>query len=880
MTEGTRAPGAGVASPSLPQGAAGAFLKSALRLAGLGCWTWNLSTGEVALSHEAQAIFGEAAPDGTFGSWLRHVDPVDAGRVQQVEDQVRGGKGRFSFEYSFRRPDGAWKRLKSDGEVVAEDEHGMPVLLAGTVLDLGPRDAPRDSALLHLAQAAFTWTWEQDASHRFTALEGARQSPIPELADALGRRRWDLPHAVPLNGSWQEHLATLEAREPIRGFEYRIGEDPQASYVSTSGDPVYDATGVFRGYRGIAHNITGRVRAEEAATHARLLLAQASRLGHLGAWTLRLADMEVEWSHESLRLFGHSGDTPLSWEAALAGLDETHRSDLQHAAADCIARNTSFSLDVRAIGADGTARWLRIVGEPEPTITGPCRRLVGAVQDVSARKEDQRRLQELNEQLVTTFESITEGFYTLDRQWRFTYVNHETERVAQRPRSELLGRSVLDLFPWFRGSRFHREFVRALEDGRSRHFEALLAALDVWAEVSVYPSAQGLAIYFQDITGRKNAQDALRASEERYRLLFQESLDAVIQLEHESGRLVAVNPAACEMFRLTEDQLKAGGRRALIPAGHENRAQAVLAEVDRNGKGGGRLTLLRGDGTEFEAELSGALFKGRDGITYASVFVRDISERLQQEAEILALNEGLAHKVRERTSELEAANAELKAFAHSLAHDLRAPIAAINALGHVLEQRLDTAAERERHYAARIRQAAQQLDEYVEALLSHARISQAPLRASRIDLSGMAERILGDLRMLDPLRAVATHVQPGLTAVGDPALLRMALENLFGNAWKFTKNRADAEIRFSAERQPDGGSTLCISDNGAGFDMEYAHKLFGTFQRLHTHAEFPGTGVGLANVQRIVARHGGRIWAVGKPGSGAAFYFTLPQPVP
>ena len=315
-------------------------------------------------------------------------------------------------------------------------------------------------------------------------------------------------------------------------------------------------------------------------------------------------------------------------------------------------------------------------------------------------------------------------------------------------------------------------------------------------------------------------------------------------------------------------------------AGHESRAQAILDEVDRNGTGGGRLTLLRGDGTEFEAEVSGALFKASDGVRYASVVVRDISERLKQEDEIRALNESLARKVHERTSELEAANAELKAFAHSLAHDLRTPIAAINALGHVLEQRLDTAAERERHYAARIRQAARQLDEYVEALLSNARISQAPLRASRVDLSSKADRILEDLRMLDPSRSVATHVQPGLTAVGDPALLRMALENLLGNAWKFTQHCANAEIRFSAERQPDGGTVFCISDNGAGFDMEYAHKLFGTFQRLHTHQEFPGTGVGLANVQRIVARHGGRIWALGKTGSGAAFYFTLPQQGP
>lgn len=136
--------------------------------------------------------------------------------------------------------------------------------------------------------------------------------------------------------------------------------------------------------------------------------------------------------------------------------------------------------------------------------------------------------------------------------------------------------------------------------------------------------------------------------------------------------------------------------------------------------------------------------------------------------------------------------------------------------------------------------------------------------------------MLADLRLREPQRTVQAHVQPGLFAFGDPSLLRMALENLLGNAWKFTARRADAEIRFAA-REVEGATTFCVSDNGAGFDMEYAHKLFGTFQRLHTQAEFPGTGIGLANVQRVIARHGGRIGAQGRENAGASFCFTLPQ---
>ncbi|MDB5900785.1 MAG: multi-sensor signal transduction histidine kinase, partial [Ramlibacter sp.] len=359
-------------------------------------------------------------------------------------------------------------------------------------------------------------------------------------------------------------------------------------------------------------------------------------------------------------------------------------------------------------------------------------------------------------------------------------------------------------------------------------------------------------------------------SEERHRLLFEASLDAIVQVEQVSGRILSANPAACRMFRMTEAQLRKLDRLALV-APHDQRVESLL-EV-----GKGQLTLVRSDGTEFEAELSGALFTASDGITYASVVIRDISELLKHEAEILALNESLAGKVRERTAALEEANAELRAFAHSLAHDLRTPIAAIDAFGRALEERLEPAAERQRKYVARIREAAQQLDDYVEALLSQARISQATIRLSRIDVSGTVEDILADLRLRQPDRDVVTHVQPDVFALADRTLLRMALENLVGNAWKFTRNRAPAEIRFSAAEDAQGVTTFCVSDNGAGFAMEYVHKLFGTFQRLHTQSEFPGTGIGLANVHRIISRHGGRIWAVGQEGAGASFYFTLAQ---
>jgi PAS domain S-box-containing protein len=855
------------------------LVESAARVAGLGYWSWTFPTGELLLSAQAQNIFGyrEGSFDGSFASWLGCIDPADLQAMQDVEDQVRRGQRTFSVEYRFITPDGQVRRLKSDGEIVSLDDSGDPLQLAGTVIELGetqgeqehPRRSPIEAAPAD-AQASYEYSWEQDANYRFTRMGESRQMPIAAAASAIGQCRWELPHAVPLRSSWRPHIEALERHEPFRGFEFRIGNGPDASYVSSSGDPVFDATGAFAGYRGTALDITRRVKAELRAARARVLLEQASHLGQLGAWYLRLPGMEVEWSHQTRRIFGHGRNAGLSWEEAIGHLEEPYRTELRRAVADSVARQTAFSLEARAVSAHGRTLWLRIIGEPEPAITGPPRRVIGAIQDISARKDAAGRLQELNDRLSTTLESITQGFYELDRQWRFTYVNHEMERVTQRSRSELLGRSITELFPWFAGSRFYKEFESALADGRTAHLEAFLAELGVWVEVYAYPSSQGLAVYFQDVTERKNAEEALRVSEERHRLLFEVSLDALFQVEQASGRIVSANPAACRMFGMTEAQLRELDREDLV-APEEQRLQRVLEE------GRGQLTLVRADGTRFEAELSGVLFTASDGTTYASVVVRDMSDVLKYQAEILALNESLARKVRERTAELEAANAELRAFAHSLAHDLRTPIAAVAAFGQVLEERLEPAAQRERKYVARIREAAQQLDEYVEALLSQARISQVSLQLARVDLSATVQGILADLRLREPDRDVVTQVQPEIMVSGDGTLLRMALENLLGNAWKFTRERPRAEIRFSATVDAQQTTTFCVSDNGAGFDMQYAHKLFGTFQRLHTQAEFPGTGIGLANVQRIISRHGGRIWAVGEPGAGASFYFTLEQ---
>lgn len=227
-------------------------------------------------------------------------------------------------------------------------------------------------------------------------------------------------------------------------------------------------------------------------------------------------------------------------------------------------------------------------------------------------------------------------------------------------------------------------------------------------------------------------------------------------------------------------------------------------------------------------------------------------------------------------ADLENANRELEAFSYSVSHDLRAPLRHIDGFAQALaedyESRLD---ETGRGFLSRIRAGAQRMGTLIDDLLSLSRVTRAELQRRDLDLTSLVREIAARLQEEDPRRSVAWRISPSLTARGDAHLLRIALDNLLGNAWKFTSKRRDAVIEFSATTSPNGEVTYVVRDNGAGFDMAYTNKLFGAFQRLHAAAEFPGTGIGLATVQRIVRRHGGRLWAEAALDVGAAFFFTL-----
>ncbi|MDI1271214.1 MAG: CHASE domain-containing protein [Polaromonas sp.] len=379
-----------------------------------------------------------------------------------------------------------------------------------------------------------------------------------------------------------------------------------------------------------------------------------------------------------------------------------------------------------------------------------------------------------------------------------------------------------------------------------------------------------------DITERQTAQLALRNSEEHFRQLFETSLECILQTRPD-GQVLNANAAACELFGMSEEELRERGRGGLVDPG-DTRLQALLDERQREGKTRGELRMLRGDGTAFECELSSSIFLDSNNTPCANIVLRDITVRKRSEARIALVNAELEQRVGRRTAQLEASNRDLQEFAHSVAHDLRQPFIAIGGFSGLLERRVTD--DRARHYINRIKAGVRQAGELTEALLALANLSRVQLRVQAVDLSAVAHSVMDSLQLEEPARARRIRIQEGLVVQADAMLLRLVMQELLGNAWKFTSRQTHTEISFGLQSAPAAGveAVYVVSDNGEGFDMAHVDKLFRSFQRLHAPQEFPGAGVGLANIQRIITRHGGQIWAESARGEGARFFFTLGSP--
>lgn len=652
-------------------------------------------------------------------------------------------------------------------------------------------------------------------------------------------------------------------------------------WVRSSVSSLRDANGQVIARAAIAEDITRQRQAEQALLDAQRLLSMASRISRQGAWRVDLIDNRVIWSEEVFAIHELPYGLTPSVDEAINLFTPESQSTLRTLFQNCVSQGVPYDAELQLIIGKGRQIWTRALAEAVRDPSGAIVAVQGALQDIDLQKQTELRERTMASRLTTTLEGISDAFFLLDHNWNFVFVNSRAVNTLGGGRVDLVGKNLWQEFPQTVGTVAERSYRSAVAEQRTIRFEWFHAVSQAWYEFCVYPTHEGLGIYFQDITQKRMVAEQLLLLQTAVSHLNDiVTITEVGPLEDSELKIVFVNEAFERQTGYSKDEAMGQPLRTLYDS-HTQRTEIdrIYAAVETRESARTELLKYNKRGDAYWVEIEVVPIADTQGkLTHYVAIERDISERKQSEENILQLNADLEGRVQQRTQQLEAANRELETFSYSVSHDLRSPLNTINGFSQLLlksnERNLDT---KGLHYLSRIRAGAQQMGKMIDGLLSLAKISREPLRLEAVDLSLMVRQIEQACRMREPERQVRVVVEDGLVAQADALLLSVVVQNLFENAWKYSAKRDVANIDVTRQTQADGQVVYAFQDNGAGFDMAHADKLFGMFERLHSAADFEGTGLGLANVKRIVERHGGRIWAQGVLGAGATFYFTLPQ---
>ena len=570
-----------------------------------------------------------------------------------------------------------------------------------------------------------------------------------------------------------------------------------------------------------------------------------------------------------------------------ARLRDRHSEHRKAYAAHAEARLIGKDRDLFALCKDGSEVPVEIGLNPIQTAEGVL--ILSVIVDITDRKRAEEALRASEERLRLITNLVPHGIFAKDAAGRYIFANRALADGCGLPVEEILGKTDFDLVSdraqaeaYMAGDRaviesgvakFIAEEPNTDLSGRTRFLQTTKIPFTV-------PETGESAVMgvWVDITERKLAKQKLEESEQRFQTMAN-SMSQLAWIARGNGFIEWYNQRWYDYTGTTPEAMEGWGWQSV----HD--AEKLPAVMERWTE-----SIAAGEAFEMEFPLRGADGKFRRFLTRALPFKdaagrvmrwfgtnTDVDELKRAEDEIRRLNTELEQRVVERTAQLEVANKELEAFSYSVSHDLRAPLRAMDGFSQALIEECGEQLPAEgKRYLRTIREGARRMGALIADLLAFSRLSRIPLTKRKVDAGKLVQEVLADLAAEQKGRQIDLRTGKLPACLGDPALLRQVWANLLSNAFKYSANRKPAVIEIGCTREPEG-NVYFVRDNGAGFDMRYADKLFGVFQRLHRAEDYEGTGVGLAIVRRVIHRHGGRVWAEAEVDRGATFYFTLEE---
>ncbi len=658
-------------------------------------------------------------------------------------------------------------------------------------------------------------------------------------------------------------------------FEGRIGHTPDGRFLQT---------------HCVLNDITEQKKAEQALIESERILS--TLMSNLPGMVYRSRNAEkhsFEFVSEGCReITGVAPEMLISQKVSYNNLiHPDDRVKVRNSISRALSKGIPYQLVYRLTDMNGQLRW---VSEQGQGILGPLDHiptLVGFVYDITDQMKTREALQESEEIFSKFMEYSPIYLYFKDQEGKAIHLSRNFEQMLGRPMEDILGKNMDELFP--------SEMARTMmEDDQTIIQQGLPVRRTEKLQDRVYESVKFpikrpgkpnlLAGYIIDVTEREKAEKELESSINLLNNILESSADA-IYVKDVQQRIILCNKAyalplnkpysAC----IGKTDSENGWSTELVKGNIEKGIRGFEAEDGAALKGEivhipNEYVMIGNEGYYFDT-IKLPLRNKDDEIVGMFGISRNITERKKTEERIQGLNLELEQRVSERTSQLLTSNKELESFAYSVSHDLRAPLRAIDGFSQlVMQDYHDKLDDEGKIFLSRIRSGAQQMARLIDDILNLSRVTRAEMNLQPVSLTHIAHDVIRNLRAEEPERKVEFQILPDVIVAGDPIMLQSVMENLLRNAWKFTGKHSSARIEFGF-RETEGRKVYFVKDDGAGFDMKYAEKLFGPFQRLHASSEFPGTGVGLATVQRIISRHGGKVWATGESEKGATFFFTI-----